>query len=146
MIMLKIRLKYNKLNHFSQIMLQFLLSNPSFLHETPKSLADFPPSKFGSTENFHTNRKSCGFLGFFFFVFLLNERNDVSSCLAALQIAALTCYLVILCGLSESSFFFFISFPFTLLISVKTRKEMQQDFSVSFVSAKKTKWRFQFLS
>lgn len=113
-------------------MLQFLLSNPSSLHGCFSE--DFPPSKSESIENFYTNRKSCVFLPFSFDKW--NKRCVLASRCSPNSRSHL-CYLVILCWLSETSFFF-ISFPFALLFSsLKTRKEMQQDFSVSFVTARK---------
>lgn len=82
--------------------------------------SDFPPSKFESIENFYTNRKSCVFLLFFFFAKQKKWCDPVSRC--APYSRSHLCHLVILCGLSESSFFF-ISFPFALLFSSLWKQE-----------------------
>lgn len=116
-------------------MLQFLLSNPSSLRGCFSE--DLPPSKSESIENFYTNRKSCVFLHFFFAKWkkwcVLVSRCSPNS-------RSHLCYLVILCWLSETSFFF----SSLLFSSLKTRKEMQQHFSVSFVSAHKQNGVFSF--
>lgn len=86
---------------------------------------------------------------------LQNLRNDVSLMVMLAQNSlSYLCYLMCLCGLASMiHLFFFLSFHASicscsaLSLSVKTRVEMQQVFSILFdilLASTKTKWPFSF--